>query len=72
MPGPVDKYYDEVKEGNPSYSEEQAWATAWSIFCRYKNPGSDHCSKPPSEYLTKQALIRVASRFLAQSGSGST
>lgn len=67
MPSPVDKYYKEVKDSNPDYSEEQAWATAWSIYCKHKNPGSEHCSKPPSEYLKgKEAglLFRVASRHL--------
>jgi predicted DNA binding CopG/RHH family protein len=68
MPGPVDKYFDEIKKDNPSYSDEQAWATAWSIYCKYKNPGSEHCQKSPGEYLTKQAqlTIRVARRFLGQ------
>jgi hypothetical protein len=50
MPSPVDKYFDQIKEKNPSYSDEQAWATAWSIFCK-NTPGSSHCHKPPSEYL---------------------
>lgn len=57
MPSPVDKYFDEVKKGNPSYSDEQAWATAWSIYCKYKNPGSDHCKKPTSEYLKGKAVM---------------
>ena len=51
MPAKVDKLYEEVKEKNPSYSEEQAWATAWSIYCKHVNPGSDSCHKPTSEYL---------------------
>lgn len=70
MPSPVDKYFDEVKKGNPSYTDEQAWATAWSIYCKHKNPGSDHCTKSPGEYLTGKSakdmavICRVASRFL--------
>jgi hypothetical protein len=51
MPSPVDKYHEQVKKDNPSYSDEQAWATAWSIYCKHKNPGSPHCNRPPSEYL---------------------
>jgi hypothetical protein len=69
MPSPVDKYYDEVKKGNPSYSDEQAWATAWSIYCKHKNPGSDSCHKPTSEYL-KNASLRVVARFLEASDGG--
>lgn len=64
MPAPVDRYFKEVKEGNPSYSDAQAWATAWSIYCRHRNPGSDHCKKDPDEYLTGKSAYRVASRFL--------
>jgi hypothetical protein len=74
MPSPVDKYFKSVKDKNPSYSDEQAWATAWSIFCR-NNPGSSHCHKPADEYLSKEARLvtefadallvqKVASRFL--------
>ncbi len=51
MPSPVDRYFKDVKKKNPSYSEEQAWATAWSIYCKHKNPGSDSsccCSLPES------------------------
>lgn len=71
MPAQVDKYYDEVKRDNPSYSEAQAWATAWSIYCKHKNPGSDHCSKPPSEYLKgreARLIVRVAFRAMEQVG----
>jgi hypothetical protein len=75
MPSPVDKYFKEVKRDNPSYSDEQAWATAWSIFCKHKNPGSPHCHKPTEEYLSKEARLvtdfanallvqKVASRYM--------
>lgn len=66
MPSPVDKYFKQVKKDNPSYSDEQAWATAWSIYCKHKSPGSEHCHKPADEYLKgKKAglVVRVASRF---------
>lgn len=61
MPSPVDKYYEQVKEHNPAYSEEQVWATAWSIYCKHKNPGSPSCHKDPSEYLKgkKATLLRA-------------
>ena len=67
MPSPVDKYYKEVKEKNPDYSESQAWATAWSIYCKHKNPGSESCHKSTGEYLKGKSaglLYRVASRHL--------
>lgn len=59
MPTPVDKYFDQVKKDNPSYSDEQAWATAWSIYCKHKNPGSEHCHKPSSEYLKGKSAARA-------------
>ena len=46
-----DKYYKQVKEKNPTYSDQQAWATAWSIYCKHVNPGSPSCHLPTSEYL---------------------
>lgn len=33
LPGPVEDYVKEVQEANPDYTEGQAWATAWSIYC---------------------------------------
>ena len=79
MPSPVDKYFKEVKDSNPSYSDEQAWATAWSIYCKHKNPGSPSCHKPTEEYLKREAsaipvlefcdallVQRVASRFASK------
>lgn len=73
MPSPVDKYYKQIKKDSPSYSDEQAWATAWAIFCKHKDPGSSHCHKPTEEYLKKAKLVtdfanallvqKVASRF---------
>jgi hypothetical protein len=51
LPADVERYVEEVKEKNPDYSEGQAWATAWSIYCKYKNPGSDHCKQDASDYF---------------------
>lgn len=68
MPSPVDKYFEKVKKENPSYSDEQAWATAWSIYCKHKNPGSDHCHKDLDEYLKGRSAMslerKVAARFI--------
>lgn len=57
MPGPVDKYFKEIKQENPSYSDEQAWATAWSIYCKHKNPGSEHCHKDSGDYLNGKSAM---------------
>jgi hypothetical protein len=60
MPSPVDRYFEQIKEKNPSYSDAQAWATAWSIYCKYKNPDSESCHMPTSEYFKgKSAAERV-------------
>jgi len=59
MPSPVDKYFDQIKKDNPSYSDEQAWATAWSIYCKHKNPGSEHCHQPASEYLKGKSATEL-------------
>lgn len=69
MPSPVDKYFKQVKESNPEHTDAQAWATAWSIFCKYKSPGSEHCQKDPGEYFKnrkKEAgiIARVMGRHL--------
>jgi hypothetical protein len=59
MPSPVDKYFDEVRKSNPGYSDEQAWATAWSIACKNGLVDAKHCHKAPSEYLTGKSAGRV-------------
>lgn len=63
MPSPVDKYFEQVKKDNPSYTDEQAWATAWSIYCKYKNPGSEHCTMAPSEYLKGKSAANIMERM---------
>ena len=60
LPGPVEGYVQEVQEANPDYTEGQSWATAWSIYCKYKNPGSEHCQQSPSEYFKAAAQKTAA------------
>ncbi len=58
MPAKVDELFEEISKKNPEYSDAQAWATAWSVYCKYVNPGSDHCHLPPSEYLKRCAMYK--------------
>ncbi len=53
-PKKVDDLHKEVKKDNPGYSDEQAWATAWSIYCKHVDPSGEHCHRPPSGYLKKE------------------
>lgn len=42
------EFFEEEKGYDPGY----AFSTAWSIYCKYKNPGDkEHCTKDPSEYF---------------------
>lgn len=64
MPADVDRYFKEVKKSNPEYSDAQAWATAWSIYCKHKKPDSPSCHKPTEEYLKgRSAALRVAAKY---------
>lgn len=49
-PAKVEPYFKKVKKQNPSYSDSQAWATAWSIYCKYKRPGDSSCHQ--DEYFS--------------------
>lgn len=51
VPADVERYVEETRESNPDYDDAQVWATAWSRFCKYKEPGSEHCKKPADEYF---------------------
>jgi len=51
----VHEKYKEILKNQKEKDEGKAKAVAWSIYCRYKNPGSPRCSKKPEEYLTKKA-----------------
>ena len=43
IPDDVERYVEEhLEQGN---DESYAWALAWSRYCEYKNPGSDHCKQ---------------------------
>lgn len=51
IPADVERYVKDIKKSSPDYDDAKVWATAWSIFCKNKDPGSDHCTKAPSEYF---------------------
>jgi len=51
LPPEVEEDVKEIQKKNPDYTEGQAWATAWSIHCKHRDPGSEHCQKSPSEYF---------------------
>jgi len=85
IPKDVERYVKEIKKGNPSYDEAKTWATAWSIYCKYKKPGSDHCRMPTSEYFpgkgggplmmrrdygSEDQASRVAALYLARKRRG--
>lgn len=65
IPADVERYVEDIKKKNPDYDEAQAWATAWSIYCKYKSPGSDHCTMPASGYFTKAAGEKPEAETLA-------
>jgi len=77
LPKDVERYVEEGKaQGLP---ENQAWAVAWSRYCKYKNPGSPHCQKSPSQYFPgrkafdslESTAARVAIRHMAATAVGS-
>ena len=49
LPPDVERYVEEGKA--QGLDEGEAWAVAWSRYCKYKNPGSEHCQKSPGEYF---------------------
>jgi len=52
IPKEVDDLAETIKKENKGYDDSKAFATAWSIYCRYVNPGSGHCHKDsPSDYF---------------------
>lgn len=50
LPKNVERYVQEGKD--QGLDEGEAWAVAWSRYCKYKEPGSPHCKKDsPSDYF---------------------
>lgn len=54
IPDRVEELADSIRAKQPGVSDEYAYRVAWSIYCKYSEPGSPHCSRPPSGYLTEQ------------------
>ena len=53
LPKNVERYVQEGKD--QGLGEGEAWAVAWSRYCKFKNPDSPHCKKDsPSDYLQNQ------------------
>ena len=66
-PKKVDDLFKEVKDGNPGYTDEQAWATAWSIYCKHVDPNGEHCQKSPGGYLKEANDTAKVRTLLAKS-----
>jgi hypothetical protein len=61
VPADVERYVKDIKKKSPDYDDAKVWATAWSIFCKHKDPGSDHCKKKPAQYFPgKNASVNVS------------
>lgn len=57
LPPDVERYVEEGKDSG--MDEGKAWAIAWSRYCKYKNPGSDHCKMAPGEYFKGRAARKL-------------
>lgn len=64
IPADVERYVKEHKDQGAD--EGKAWALAWSRYCEYKNPGSEHCKQDSYFPGRKQAALRVAFRHLSK------
>jgi hypothetical protein len=53
IPADVERYVKETKESNPDYDDAKVWAVAWSRYCKYKQPGSEHCHMNTNDYFKK-------------------
>ena len=60
LPPKLEKYVEQVKKENPSYSESQVWATAWSIYCRNVRNESPHCKRKPGGYFKGKKAAEIA------------
>ena len=70
IPSDVERYVKEHKEqGN---DEAKAWALAWSRYCEYKNPSSEHCKKDEYFEGRKDAEVSAASDLNKSWGGYST
>lgn len=56
MPADVDRYVKEMQDKDPSMPDDKAWAIAWSRYCEYKNPNSEHCNQDSYFPGRKQAV----------------
>jgi hypothetical protein len=59
MPAKLESLVKQIRRNNPAYSDSQVYATAWSVFCRYAEPGSPHCRRPPSTYFAGEPTFAV-------------
>lgn len=68
LPPDVERYVQEgVSKGMP---EDKAWAIAWSRYCKYKNPDSEHCQKGPSGYFKgRKADVEALAGVVARRAS---
>lgn len=64
IPVEVERYVDEAKE--KGYDESHAWAIAWSRYCKYKNPGSNHCKQDSYKMAarTSEMALRIAKKVI--------
>jgi hypothetical protein len=51
VPKYVSDKAEEIKANQKEEDIGKAYAVAWSIYCKYKEPGSPHCTKKPDEYF---------------------
>tara|TARA_Y100000593_G_C4154172_1_gene258599 strand:+ start:25 stop:339 length:315 start_codon:yes stop_codon:yes gene_type:complete len=72
IPAKVDEYAESVREKNPDYDESQVWATAWSIYCKHKNPNSEHCKMETNEYFPGKSSKEAESDLNKSWGGYST
>jgi len=51
QPPEVRRYFEETKKASPHYDDAQAWAVAWSRYCKHTQPSSPHCNKGRFQYF---------------------
>jgi len=72
IPKKVEEYAKSVQDKNPDYDDAKVWATAWSIYCKYKEPGSEHCKKDTGEYFPGKGSKEAESDLSKSWGGYST